>query len=300
MSNNKRKGKKKNAKQYTRKNLMQMSLKELQKICKRHKYKLTNTATKLEIVNIILVHNKVIKIQNNVLNPLKKAEYLTSGFVRNHINSISKDKYDEQLSILIAQYIGNIFICFDIFHSKYIETVKSNGCIVQRGNYKFEAIGYKYGNNKQNVCILYASSCAMNKGIHEWNIKVIKNKTKFRSECDIIDAFGVTNKIDLCTQNENIFHILNDWKLSDDIKNSLFTYNFCTENESGWTPKYHLYLKEKDVIKVVLDCIQWTLQFQVNGKLDQNAKLIHLKPNCIYYPVILSRRNNTKYKIIPT
>ena len=38
----------------------------------------------------------------------------------------------------------------------------------------------------------------MNQGIHEWEIKISKYATSLASNSRICDAFGVTNKIDLC------------------------------------------------------------------------------------------------------
>ena len=300
---------------------MKLSLKQLQKLCKKNKYKIKDKATKMDMINTILAFNKTKQAKKNKkkrqLTPMKKAEYLTSGYVRNSINSIAKDKYDHQLSILVGNYIGsNLFLCFDTFHPKYAETIKSNGRVLERGVYNFKPSNkrrvkqIKPGGSKMiinpkkytenNVRILYGSSMEMNQGIYEWEIKVIKYSTSITRNASNFDAFGVTNKIDLCYK-ENL------WGVKEHGQIFAFDFTDAGRNEI---------IKEKDVIKCILDCHldesnMWTLRYQVNGKslsemsrTNQNQggfgynTAIKLKPNCKYYPVILSKRNKTKYKLL--
>ena len=286
---------------YSKRDLMKLSMKDLKKICKKNKYAVEEKATKIQIINTILSFARITKIANNEqLSSLQKGEYLTSGYVRNNINSISKQKYDHQISILVSQYIGmGLFMCFDIYHPKYAQNVKSNGKIVERGVYKFIRRYWgisRFKNGKiesqgereaeLNVLILFGSSIGMKQGIHEWRIKLIKYCTNLDSNKRMIDLFGVTKNINLCFK-ENCF--------DDDMKHDLFAYDFT----DGWRQSYNSptpYIKDKDVIKFILDCNSWKLQFEVNGKLD--SKVINLEPNCEYFPAILSYRNKTKYKLM--
>ena len=278
---------------YTRQDLMKFSSKELQKICTKNKYKLKKNATKMDMINTILSFNKKIQLKTNKKNkltPLQKGEYLTSGYVRNVINSISKHKYDHQLSILIGQYIGHgLFMCFDVYYPKYDIDIQSGGKIIQRGVYKFShqvKIFQRSGKypmprkktvtRDDDVWILYGSSMAMKKGIHEWKIKVIRYDASKDWEGD---EFGVTSKIDLCCKE-------NHWGSSN---KNIYTFHLYNKN-------FKVFAKEKDVIKLRLNCNKGRLSFRINNKSFNET--IELKRNCEYYPVILSKNNNSKYKLI--
>ena len=115
----------KNDKQYTRKELLQLSSKQLKIISNRNKCKTSKNPTKMDLVHTILSHQKLNRLKTNdkrELTPLRRAEYLTSGYVRSVITSISKNthKYDHQLSKIVGGYIGyKLFLCFDVYHGKY-------------------------------------------------------------------------------------------------------------------------------------------------------------------------------------
>ena len=71
----------KNNKQYTRTELLKLSIQKLKIICNKNKYKTSKNATKLGLVNIILKHQKskfIQLIDQKKITPSQRAEYLTS------------------------------------------------------------------------------------------------------------------------------------------------------------------------------------------------------------------------------
>ena len=271
---------------YTRQDLMKLSLKDLQKICKKNKFKSKKNATKMDMINVIICSSKKKKKnkKKNELTPSQQGEYLASRYMRNVTKySRPRQKYDHQLTIIIAEYIGHeLFMCFDVCPSKYDKDIRANGKIIQRGMYTFghsvTRCSRRGGNTKMrqkqeysrdNVWILYGSSMGMDEGIHEWNIKVIK----YDEDKSINDEFGVTDNISLCRGQ-------NHWGFKKEN-----VYSSRVGN-----------IKQDDVIKLILNCDTGTLSFRID---DRNINgVINLRLNCKFYPVILSKCNKTKYKLL--
>ena len=65
-------------------------------------------------------------------------------------------------------------------------------------------------------------------------------------------------------------------------------YIFENDVNDGW--------KTCDIIIILLDCKNLTIQFSKNGDIV-NDKPYKIKPNKTYYPLIVMRSHNDKYQI---
>ena len=202
----------------------------------------------------------------------EKADCLVYGYVSEEIKNVElEDKYPKELNLLIMQFLGNIFMRFDLIHSDYKGCIQNDGTVFKRGIYakakSFSAV----------------SSYTFKPGdIGEFRIKCNKPGG---------DSIGIMD-------NTNIINYRSKYHSYIDV--TVYYYH-------GWGNLYGVdgdlvenvsehKFKIDDIITVKIDCNKWILTFMRNDKMV--GKQIEIASKDEYYPFIGTLSNNVEYELI--
>eukprot|EP00484_Ammonia_sp_Unknown_P021004 CAMPEP_0197033882 /NCGR_PEP_ID=MMETSP1384-20130603/12169_1 /TAXON_ID=29189 /ORGANISM="Ammonia sp." /LENGTH=282 /DNA_ID=CAMNT_0042463745 /DNA_START=21 /DNA_END=869 /DNA_ORIENTATION=- len=272
-----------------RKELLKLSQKELQKKCK--KYKLSTTGSKKELIQRIMSSKHSDKILKQASNKQKKLNlhrnalihvtpteariHLIHGFVK----AYKVENYPTSLTLIFVEYLGNIFLTFDVYLQQYAKYIQQDNTLLCRES----STGLRH-----RVSDRFTVGCSrgFNEGIHEFTIKILKVTAS-------IDGIGVVDDISICQTPR--FWIQSCCELG--------IFNEYLHLRGG--PEY----KEGDVVTVRLNCKSWTVKYYKNGKnfekviqyvggTEKRFKTIHIEHDRTYYFVLSSQGRNAQYKIL--
>eukprot|EP01084_Bolivina_argentea_P105162 188256_1 len=206
-----------------------------------------------------------------------KLDYLVTRYINENFINISKN-YDHFASPLINEiikFLGNIFIIFDVYHEHYRDCILNNGQTFKRNNTNTDSVGY----------ISIGCSITWISGVHEWKIK-IKQYASF---------IGIVSDLTPCKQKEKFIY---------EMTKGYSYYIYCGKphsliwsNQSNSYVEYSLkQIKPNDIVTVKLNCNEWKLQFYVNN--EKIGKMVPIKKDNVYYPVICSKNKDDEYYII--
>ena len=103
-------------------------------------------------------------------------------------------------------------------------------------------------------------------------------KNDYKRHRRSLDAFGVIINLKYCKKEK---------LTEEEISKHVEPYTYCPYD-----------FNEGQTIKIILNCKDNELVFKINNT-EKETYTIALKPNTVYYPVILSRYNYTTFKLIP-
>ena len=304
-SQNKPKSKKQhNSSSLTKRELLKLEKTALISKCKQLKIPIPSTATKAEMVNRIIAksanistperkaRDKWIKSLNEVnkYGFKKRTDLIITGF----ISDVDPDhQCPMDLILLFVAYIGGYLeIKFDILNDRFPDDIQDEGTLIHRKNndHVWRSRRYGLGGNTTETrwpfCIIYACSKGFNQGTHEWHIKFkCKSNTKVPK-----DNIGILTNINVGEFNEykegNAYFISNSSKNVQYRHGDVVTIVKC-KDFIPWV--------KNDVISVILDCDNWTVEFRINNKMV--GKVLEVIKGT-YYFAIESHTNNIKYKLV--
>merc|ERR1712129_690864 len=214
------------------------------------------------------------------INVLKNGKYsLKIRYFASNLGVWSKLSNAVRINIF---KISEEHIAFNIFDSHFI-SVLDDGMI--SGN------GSKKGKHARMVC----ADKGFDAGIHEWTMQCVEydNAVNYGNASH---AIGILTTPLIAKQGS---HWVNDTEIKyayywNSHRRTIYgsiggEYIYENNVNDGW--------KEGDVIRILLDCIRWTIQFSKNDKII-NSEPYKVKPNQMYYPLIVMRSHNDKYKCI--
>ncbi len=185
------------------------------------------------------------------------------------------DKYPSELNAFIIQFLGNIFMRFDLIYEKYQDCIQNDGTLIRRNpSLISDDISW----------FSIVSSNAFTVGdIGEFKIKC--NKPGF-------DSIGIMSNTDIIKE-KNRYHIR--------VKSYIYYYHgngnlyetggAHMDNQTNVTG-----FEKDDIITVKVDCIAWTVIFLKNGEMVGTVK--EIEPNNTYYPFIGTNSDDVEYELI--
>ena len=200
--------------------------------------------------------------------------------VTNYLDGIDIDvDIPNELIIVISSYTDKILIIFDSFPNNFKE---QNELIFSNENrfitrLRIQTVPPWLAKRKLVTArFLIGCSKGFKTGEHnEWKIKLL-------SENCVKDSFGIISNISLCKEEIVWFR---------DGERRLANIKFNKYYQSGKA----LGLKENDIVCIQLNFNQCKLSYFVNKK---PVTQIQFEPDQTYYPIIWSKSNHTKYKIV--
>ena len=185
---------------------------------------------------------------------------LANGYIREqYATHDDYDQFETSLINVIITFLGNIFMCFDIYPSMHESKFSHYNTVFRRSK-----------DDPNEVPMTFGCSYGMNEGIYRMQIE---NKISgFGS-----DAFGITTNIDIFRKHSGWFDVdgeadvyflngtliakLNDSDVACQMQYGLFKAN---ETEPG------------DVITILYDGKQYKLTYLLNDKqLGKSVDVIH-------------------------
>ena len=202
----------------------------------------------------------------------EKLDYLVSGYMSQEVKNVELETmYPAELNLFIIQFLGNIFMKFDLVHPNYRKYIKNDGTLVVRDDYfkMFSAL----------------SSHAFKSGdIGEFKIRC--NRPKGDS-IGIISSTKITEEIDTyhaVLDGQKIYYYHGDgW---------LYKTGGIQINDQNNVTKF----KENDIITVKVDCVKWHVTFWKNDEMV--GGIIQIAQNEVYYPLVGTCENNVEYELI--
>eukprot|EP01084_Bolivina_argentea_P040333 74546_1 len=189
------------------------------------------------------------------------------------------------------------FLDTDMLNENDKKNVSSQELIKNYVSQKNDAHFDKIIESNNIICIM--SSNSLNKGCHEWYIKILQCNT-YRQEIGVIGTCDIDN-IEL---NKGGIKYTEQFKSraiygNESYSNSVY---YGSYNENGTERcfrdlenNFHIIWKSGDIIKVCVDLNKWKIKFFLNDeKVRKDMSLEHDK---IYYPVILLS-NGCVYELI--
>lgn len=313
MSDNK--SSKKSPQSLTKKELLQLTKPQLIQLCKRYNIKGVN-GKKQEMIKVLLAINARESEANKPKSPKStlslsdRTDHLISGYIHDLLDKNRKESYDYPSIIkMLIQFTGNIFLKFDKCADKYLHCIQQDGMLLKRGglSHKMDAMALdeltrkinkprkgerrRLGRRKPNpwitpVC-LFGNGSGFSKGITTWKIKKMKTKgyTKIRGKSYSGDVYGGSkDRFGVIT---NLKYFKKEQLSEKIIDQHIEPYTYCPYD-----------FKHGKMIKMILNCEENELVFKINNT-EKETYTIALEPNKIYYPAVMTRYDNTSYKLIP-
>lgn len=190
----------------------------------------------------------------------------------------SRDKIEIQLIEIIASYLGQVFMRFDLCPSGYSTNIKANGTIIE------------YSNKGNHTPVLFGCSIGVNEGIHKWKLRIDSlDKASIKSP---LDSIGIVHDIKtaakFCTrQRTSPYYGLSLGSESYQIIGGK-NINCGDNNRVNWNAiQTDTKWSVGDVITVILNCKKWKLMFKINDKLVGKGVLISVRK--LYHLFVLVR-----------
>ena len=213
-----------------------------------------------------------------------KLGYLVRGYVIKEIKAIGLEEvYPFELNLFIMQFLGNIFIKFDLVNEKYRDCIKNDGTLIVRDN---EAMNLRY----ESFSIL--SSNAFSSGdIHEFSIKCNKSMQ---------DSIGIMSNTKI-TAEDDCYHASAKAQFYYyylyggmwETKKNLLGNSGCQRIFEDEEIKH---VQENDIVTVEVNCVEWTLKFMLNDELM--GGIINIEPQAKYHPFIGLYQCDAEYELL--
>ena len=212
----------------------------------------------------------ILRLTSAMAEKDKRVEYLVNGYMRQEYTLHKQyDHFESSLMLIMMEFLGNIFIMFDVYPSKCKWMFSNYGKTFKRD----------FPRRDNMDAFTFGCSLGWNKGIHK--IWIESRASGFGS-----NAFGITSDIKYFGTNHVWFghqdgykYVMNGNLLAaiddfSDIGSS--HHNVFDESES----------KSGDILQICLNADQWTVTFSLNEK--QLGKPMKVKPDQTYHLFISS------------
>ena len=286
--------------QFYKQQLISLSKQELVNLCKAKG--LSSDGIESDLINRLMTHQREITsttsitisgvkslrskpiINGQKARVIPPTELLVDGYIREQYTDRYKVIYPHDLTKIFCEFLDHIWV----LPQQYNHVMKRNGSLIFRP--PLNAMNEKTG--KTNVDMIIGYSRGWDRGILEFELKCIKPDR---------DAIGIMSDIDECEIEQwitatkgNTYYYVAGSKLANGggIYSGSFTTNSPPEqyihDEIAW--------KTGDIIKLRVDCHDWTCKFYKNK--IQIGDTINIEPNCTYHPVLATTEDGIEYELI--
>lgn len=311
----------------TRKQLLALSKTALIKECK--KYKVATTGSKSDMVDRILKKCKpqqtskpdtkknVNKTNTGKSKSKSKSKsrsnlpfqtattYLITSYIRRKLlnKTARNNRYEyDSVSMIIIEYVGSVFLKFDLCHDKYKKCIKGNGFLFSRDLIRYEMSSeehQQYSNRKifkgkrakkilvhigtNQPCIFaVGSKCGLigKKRIYKWKIRLKTDNEHIR------DLIGITDNVSLFDMEV----IQRTNKATKLIKKHITPY--CIDTLSSGLTR----TKSREV-DITLDFRTKWITYKFDAGARKESVRHHVEHDKMYYLVILSFCDGTEYEL---
>ena len=200
---------------------------------------------------------------------------LVTGYIKSEFDAYETyDHFEASLIILIARFLGYIFIIFDVYPSECESFFSENGTVFKRSP----------GDDEHSFT--FGCSYGWNKGIHKVSIQT-KNSTYHG------DAFGITTNIEY-------FRTCKEWYGNSGPAYSgntqfytLYSDNLNSLNDNNNETQYAILKYDSrtinDKISIVFNADEWTVAWFMND--EQIGKPFKVIPDKTYHLFVSSNQS---------
>ena len=241
----------------------------------------TNNILNVLQANTLIMSTLVTVKSLKGLSGPEATKYLLNLYIEGLRRSTKRETIESELIRIIALYLSEIFLRFDLCPTGYLNNIQANGTLI------------KYKGNMGDS-ILFGCSMGVKQGIHKWRIRIEsmdEDKSRY-----LVDCIGVVNNIkkavQLCKRQSlgrygsrlalgsESYYLLGG-EVIDCGDNNCVEWN-SVNTGTKWIVG--------DTITVILNCKKWKLMFKINGKLIGKSVLISVNKFYHFFVLIQSKQ----------
>ena len=182
------------------------------------------------------------------LSPDDALEHLVYGYMKNAFLKHYERDYPTPLNIVIATFLGNILLQFDVYPSSLSHMIKNYGKTIDA-----------YDLEKHTQSVMIGCSYGVTEGVHDFKVKCVKPNPVDD------DTIGIITTIDDC-KREMWGSDVNGLSIYYYENSGCYQYDnhaFVLASDANWNQNW----KVDDIITVHIDLDKLELSFYINDKL---------------------------------